>query len=149
MSWNRKSGLKPSKSASRKQKSVAQLKKECDKWWSLYVRVRDSDAQGIAECITCGAKKPYKELQCGHFISRRVNSLRFLDENTHAQCYACNVMRYGEQYNYAKQIDLRYGDGKAEELHNRRFETHKFTREELQEIITDCKTFVEYTLKNP
>lgn len=48
-------------------------------------------------------------------------------------------MRYGEQYKYAKEIDLKYGDGTAEKLHARRFETHKFTVQELEDIIEEAK----------
>lgn len=123
----------------KKTKSLSQLKKDADKWFSIYIRQRDSDKNGLATCITCGTKKPWKEMQAGHFVSRRVNSLRFDEENVNCQDYMCNVMRYGEQYKYAQELDLKYGAGTAERLHNRRFETHSFTRQELQDIIDDAK----------
>ena len=120
-------------------KGVAKLKKDADKWFSIYVRRRDSNKNGIASCITCGVKKPWKEIQNGHFVSRRVNSLRYDDENCNSQCYSCNVMKYGEQYKYAKELDMKYGDGTADRLHARRFETHKFTQQELLDIIEEAK----------
>jgi archaeosine-15-forming tRNA-guanine transglycosylase len=49
------------------------------------------------------------------------------------------VFKYGEQYLCSKALDLKYGDGKAEELHNRRHETHKFSTGELEQIIHDSK----------
>lgn len=127
-----------------KTKSIAQLKKDADKYHSLYVRLRDADKYGIAECITCGVKKPYKELQCGHFVSRKVNLLRYDEENTNAQCVGCNMFKSGEQYAYSKALDMKYGDGKAEELWNQRFDTHKFTRLELEGIISDRKEQIKY-----
>ena len=130
-----------------KKQGVAQLKKKADKFFSLYVRYRDGERRPdgwYSECITCGEMKPLKAMQAGHFVSRRVNALRFEEENVNAQCYSCNVMRYGEQYLYAKALDDKYGTGKAEELMSRRHETHKFTITELEEIIHDSKVQIEF-----
>lgn len=130
-----------------KAKGVAQLKKDADKWFSQYIRLRDSDLNGIAECITCGAKIHWKKIQNGHFVSRKTNTLRYDDENCNAQCLGCNMFKSGEQYLYSKAIDLKYGDGKADELMSRRFETHKFSREELEEIIHDSKEQIKFYLE--
>lgn len=126
-----------------KLKPLNKLKKDADKYFSIYVRLRDSDQFGMSECITCGVKKHWKELQNGHFVSRRVMALRYDELNCHAQCYSCNVMRYGEQYQYAKNIDMKYGDGTARSLHDRRHDTHKFSREELEAIISDAKDYID------
>lgn len=127
--------------------SVSSLKKKADKYFSLYVRYRDGESkrgEWLVPCITCGIEKPLKQMQAGHFVSRKVNSLRYEEENVNAQCYSCNVMGYGQQYAYAKELDLKYGDGKAEELHNRRHETHKFSIPELEEIIHDAKEQIRF-----
>ncbi len=126
-----------------KKQGVAQLKKKADKYFSQAVRLNHADNNGYATCLTCGVKKPWKELQAGHFVSRAVNSIRFKPENVNPQCYSCNVMRYGERYEYAKQLDLLYGVGTADKLHSRRFESHKFTIEELEQIIADSKEEVK------
>lgn len=130
-----------------KVKSVSQLKKEADKWFSLYVRHRDSK-NGLAECITCGVLKPIKQMQAGHFVSRRVNLLRYEEENVNAQCPGCNVFKYGEQYIYSKNLDMKYGSGKAEELMSKRNQTHKFTREELEEVISNSKEAIKFYERN-
>lgn len=122
---------------------VAALKKKADKYFSTYIRLRDSH-NGVAECITCGVKKPYKQMQAGHFVSRRISALRFDEENVNAQCTGCNMFKAGEQYLYAKALDLKYGDGKADELMNRRHETKKWTIPELEEIISDCKQQIKW-----
>jgi 5-methylcytosine-specific restriction endonuclease McrA len=122
-----------------KPKGVAQLKKLADKYFSQYIRLRDSDKFGNAQCITCGTQKPWKELQAGHFVKRSVSLLRYDDENVNAQCMQCNVYKYGEQYKYAKELDLKYGTGTAEALHEQRFTSHKFTTGELQSIIDEAK----------
>ena len=62
----------------------------------------------------------------------------------HHNCPSCNVFKHGEQYLYSKALDFKYGDGTAEELMNRRFETHKFTITELEEIIHDAKEQIKF-----
>jgi hypothetical protein len=126
----------------KKAKSVAQLKKEADKYWSRYIRYRDGKfdhGAWYSQCITCQRWIPLAQCQAGHFVSRRVNSLRFDEENVNAQCISENMFKQGDQYNYAIQLDLKYGDGTAKKLHDRRFETHKFTAQELLDIIAEAK----------
>lgn len=125
-----------------KVKTVAKLKKDADKWFSLYVRHRDSK-DGLAECITCGVSKPVKEMQAGHFVRRSVNLLRYNDQNVNAQCVGCNMFKAGELYLYGKALDLKYGDGTAEELMSQRHLTHKLTIEELEKIISDAKDYLK------
>ena len=134
-----------------KKPTVAQLKKKADEWFSKYVRYRDSiyrNGERYADCITCGVEKNIKQLQAGHFVSRRVNKLRFEETNVNAQCTGCNLFKQGEQYLYAKAVDAKYGDGVAEELMNQRHQTHKFTVAELEQIIDDCKTQIKYYEEN-
>lgn len=130
----------------KKPKTVAKLKKEADKAWSEYIRGRDSDSNGMVICITCPTTLPWKQMQCGHFVSRRVSSLRFDEQNTNAQCVGCNMFHSGEQYKYGLALDEKYGDGTAAQLHSRRFETHSFTREELEGIIKYAKDFTSAKL---
>lgn len=120
-------------------KSLSKVKKDADKYWSIYIRLRDSDEFGVAECISCGVRKPYKEMQNGHFVSRSSSSLRFDDENCNAQCVGCNMFKQGNQFAYAKGLDIKYGSGTADRLHERRFEMHKFTIPELEAIIEEAK----------
>lgn len=124
--------------------SVKTLKKKADTMYSKAVRLRHADDRGMVTCITCKTRKPLKQMQNGHFVSRRVNALRYDDENCNPQCYSCNVMKYGDQFAYAKELDLLYGDGTAERLHARRFETHKFTIGELEQIIESAKEEIKH-----
>lgn len=131
--------------AEKKQKSISKLKKEADTAFSLYIRYRDSvyiNGQRLSECITCGQYLPIKKIQAGHFQSRRFNSIRFDEQNVNAQCFACNVMRHGEQFKYAKALDKKYGPGTADILAHKAQQIHKFTREELETIIKRSKAYV-------
>lgn len=123
--------------------SVAKLKKEADKYWSRYIRLRDSE-NGVCKCISCGVVKPWKDMQNGHFVSRASSTLRFDEENCNAQCVGCNMFKQGNQYAYSINLDMKYGDGTAKKLHDQRFDTHKFTVLELEEIIHDAKEAIAF-----
>lgn len=110
--------------------------------------MRDSDRFGIVDCITCKKREHWKNVHAGHFVKRSVNSLRYDSENVNGQCGQCNVYKYGEQYAYSKALDEKYGDGTAKKLFDRRGEQHKFTKEELQQIIDDSKEEIKFYEKN-
>ena len=118
--------------------TVSSLKKKADKYFSLYIRYRDSK-NGMAECITCGVEKPIKQMQNGHFVRRSVNLLRYDELNCNAQCVGCNMFKAGELYLYGKAIDEKYGNGTADRLQAKRFDTHKLTIAELENIINNAK----------
>lgn len=122
---------------------VSTLKKKLDKIFSQYVRLRDSNAEGYGDCITCSKELHWKQAHAGHFVSRRVNSLRYDELNVNMQCNYCNTYNQGEQYAYSRALDMKYGKGTAEGLWKRRFETHKFTVGELETLIEEYKEKVK------
>lgn len=127
-------------------KPIKTLKKNADAAFSLYIRHRDSKeilGERKTQCITCGVWKPVKEMQCGHFVSRVCSKLRYDEQNCNGQCFSCNVMKHGDLYQYAKQLDLKHGDGTADRLHNQRSEYFKLTEEFLQKVIDDAKAYIK------
>lgn len=130
-----------------KKQGVAQLKKKADKYFSLATRYRfaeNMNGEWVANCVTCGTQKPIKQLQCGHFVSRRFNITRYDELNTAPQCYGCNVMQQGEQYKFSRFIDDYYGEGTADELMQKRHTSHKLTISELEQIISDAKEYIKH-----
>lgn len=123
-------------------KSIAKLKKEADKWFSKYIRHRDS-LNGITECITCGVQKPISQMQNGHFVTRSASAIRYDEFNCNSQCPGCNLFKQGEQYKYGKALDLKYGKGTADKLMARRHELKKWKAEELEKIIQDSKEYLD------
>jgi len=131
-------------SLKKKPKTVSQLKKEADKYWSIATRYRFANDDGTAECVTCQVRKPIKELQCGHFMSRRFNYTRFSEFNTAPHCSGCNIFKSGEQYKYSQFIEDFYGVGTAKQIQKESQEYHKFTTQELEEIIKDAKEQIKF-----
>lgn len=143
-----KTTLKKSLTPKRQRKpQVSKLKKEADKYWSLATRYRFINKDGSVDCVTCGVKKDFKDIQCGHFMSRRFNATRFSEFNTAPQCVGCNLMRYGEQYKFGRWIDDMYGPGTAERLYGEARVPHQFKASELEEIISECKSQIEWYTK--
>ena len=123
-------------------KTISKLKKELDKWFSLYIRLRDSK-DGMSICFTCNKIDHYKKLQCGHFQSRRHTSTRWDKTNCQVQCVKCNMFNQGEQFKFSKNIDAKYGDGTALKLEIISKQTMKLTRVEYSLAITCYKSLVE------
>tara|TARA_R110000787_G_scaffold70091_1_gene155801 strand:- start:8043 stop:8450 length:408 start_codon:yes stop_codon:yes gene_type:complete len=125
-------------------KSLSKLKKELDKHFSLFIRLRGADDLGLVECFTCQKIAHYKNaMQNGHFMSRKFNSTRFDEENCQIQCSGCNIFKFGEQYKFSKNLDLKYGIGKAQELESKSRLTQKFSRADYLEKISYYKKLVE------
>ena len=99
-----------------KSKSINQLVAELDKVFSIFIRLRDIDADGFSYCVTCGKPMTLKTSQCGHFISRRHFATRWEEKNCAAQCVGCNMFAQGKQYEFGLAIDMRFGVGTAQKL---------------------------------
>lgn len=97
----------------RSSKNKKLAKKKADRWFSKFIRKRDS-RNGVAKCITCG--KMTSQFDCGHFISRRFQATRFDERNANAQCLKCNRFENGNQYEHGKAIDEKFGEGTADDL---------------------------------
>ena len=110
------------------------LIRKLDRAFSLYIRTRNAKNE-IVECVTCGVKKHYTEMDAGHFVSRRHYATRWTSSNCHVQCKKCNNWGAGESYLMGKYIDKAYGVGTADELITLSRQIKKFTDEDLKELI--------------
>jgi len=118
----------------KKKVSLSKLKKKAWSEFSRYIRLKYANPDGLVECVTCGVVKHWKEMQAGHFIAGRTNSILFLEENVHCQDYRCNVMLHGNVVEYYKYMQATYGESVIDDLRKKRHENLKFTVEELEEM---------------
>jgi len=124
-------------------KTISKLKKELDKFFSLYIRLKFSSLEGIVSCCTCSKIGHYKVgMQCGHFQSRRHHSTRWDEKNCAVQCVKCNMYEQGEQYRFSIYINNKYGEGTSEELEIKARQTIKMSRIDYEEKITYYKSVV-------
>ena len=124
-------------------KSISKLKKELDKWFSLYIRLRESSLEGVTQCFTCGKIEYHNKLQCGHFQSRRYLPTRFCEINCQPQCVGCNMFKQGEQYKFAMNLDAKYGEGTADKIQINARQIQKFSRVDYEDKISYYKSLVK------
>jgi hypothetical protein len=129
-------------------KSISKLKKELDKWFSLYIRLREATDFGLAQCFTCGKIDHFKKLQCGHFQSRRHHNTRWNETNCQVQCVACNMFGQGEQWKFGMSLDAKYGEATSGELGFLASQTFKKMRHEYDEDIRYYKSLVNNLIKD-
>ena len=118
--------------------SIARLKKKLWDSFSKYYRLKNADRNGNCTCYTCGAVKNWKQMQAGHFESRR-HSNTFIDEdNIRIQCVSCNVFLSGNYQAFARKLVSEKGLDILEDLHIRAVQPFKWNR---IEMVEQNKTF--------
>ena len=122
-----------------KKPTRSKLVKKLDAVFSQYIRLSNADNNGYCTCVTCNKTFFWKEIQAGHFMSRKHYSIRWSEENVKPQCIACNVYRAGEQYKYS----LYLGSNLSDELYKKSQEITKFTNVELEEMIKEYSTLLK------
>ena len=120
-------------------KTVSKLKKIADALYSKVIRHRYADEDGLVECVTCGVRKPIKEMQNGHYISRQHNATRYYDYNCHPQDKACNIFKGGNLDEYALFIIRSYGLEMLYKLREMKNQKKQWQPYELEELIEKFK----------
>ncbi len=79
--------------------------------FSIYIRLRDSDENGIVRCCTCGKCARWRGdgMQAGHGIPRQHWGARYNEKNVQTQCGGCNKFQQGAQIKFAAFINKKYG----------------------------------------
>jgi hypothetical protein len=109
--------------------------KEVDKWFSMFVRLRDAEQP----CICCQA--PLLSTgdiptlgggyDAGHFVTRSHMATRWDEVNVNAQRKHCNRYKGGNVIGYREGLKLRYGIEEVERLEALRHTVKKFQKHEL------------------
>lgn len=103
-------GLNVVKAKKRKKKSdFRKLKAKAWAVYSSYIRQKNANVDGFAECVTCGDLRHWKRQQAGHFVPGRSANILFAENNVHVQCYRCNIILSGNWDAYFKFMEKEYG----------------------------------------
>lgn len=73
---------------------------------SIHVRTKGIDENGFNSCYTCGVRKYWNELQCGHYHH---GDLDFDTRNLRPQCPRCNKNLHGNLSVYGTKLAQEYG----------------------------------------
>jgi hypothetical protein len=112
----------------------------------VYIRLRDSNQQGIGQCISCGKFinvhdgnfNMNQHAHAGHYYSRGASKALYFDEkNVNLQCVSCNTFREGNKQGYAQGLVRKYGDGILDMLEVKAKNHSKASAAELELLIRE------------
>ena len=99
----------------KKKRSVklSTLQAKADSLMSEYIRRKYADEHGYVNCVSCNRYFRWQDVDCGHFVPKsRGASVRYLEENCHPECRACNRFDDGHLIGYTQyMLDLYGKDG--------------------------------------
>ena len=127
--------------------SKPKLIKDLDVWFSRYIRLKYSDSRGYCRCISCGKVYFWKEIQNGHYMSRRYMSTRFSEDNCRPQGVECNIFNQGAIQMYRRALIKEIGEQRVDLIEVRaRQENKNWSLFELKQLIEYYKKEVEKLL---
>lgn len=126
---------KKAKTPKKKAQTRSQVIKKLDIVFSQYIRLDKTDVDGYGECVTCGNRLFWKELQNGHYISRGKYPTRWDEDNCHLQDYRCNVVLNGNYIEYTLYMLDSYGREFVDQLKSKSINGEKISTPQLKEMI--------------
>ena len=121
-----------------KEPTVRKLREKLDIIFSQFIRQRDK-----GKCYTCSKVDEWKYMQCGHYIPRAHNQLRFSEINCHSQCPGCNMFHAGRMDIYALNLIRDYGPDILKKLNKEKQILKQWKVSELEKLIKKYKKLVK------
>lgn len=87
-----------------------------DKEVGFYIKKTFEVMPGVSRCYTCKTLHDTKEIQWGHFISRRYYAVRWDLRNSRPQCRGCNGPRSGEPMKFRQYLVEDIGEENVKDL---------------------------------
>ena len=124
--------------------TVATLHKRLTPIFNRFIRLRDTlplinRGGGVLVrnglCVSCGVKKPFDQLQAGHFVPADHYIHRYDERNVNAQCVKCNRFMHGNLIGYWLGMEAKWGWQVTHKLAETRNDQRIYTVPELEELI--------------
>lgn len=117
--------------------STQELIIDLDRVTSRMVRYMGMGKDGMVQCFTCPSKRPFKAIQCGHYIPRANMVFRFdYTYNLRPQCPNCNVTLRGNLIEFAKRLNEERS-GITDWMQEEARKVYSPTRDELKQTLFD------------
>lgn len=116
------------------------LKKDAWDAFSEHLRRFYADNEGNCTCVTCGAVKPWKQMQAGHGVRGRGGYVLFNKKIVRPQCYYCNIVmkgRYDDFMYYLVEIEKSLTADEYFDIKRESMKTHKLTRQDYERILNE------------
>ena len=137
-----------------KKKKITKTRAKKRAWdaFSIYIRTRGTKPvwpEGReGRCVTCKRNYNFKQLQAGHFIPGRMNSVLFHEDLVHSQCMSCNMHLAGNPRAYDRFMRENYSPDAIEEFDKLPNVTKKYSVEELLDLEQYYKNKTKEILDN-
>ena len=116
--------------------TIPKLTAKAQKVFNGYIRKRDSE-NGYFTCISCGQTKDTTQMDAGHYVPVKGSSaLRFDEYNVNGECKSCNGFDQFHLIGYRRNLIDKVGERKVMELEYQHRLIKKWSRTELNEIIS-------------
>lgn len=116
--------------------TIPKLTAKAQKVFNAYIRKRDSE-NGYFTCISCGQTKDTTQMDAGHYVPVKGSSaLRFDEYNVNGECKSCNGFDQFHLIGYRRNLIDKVGERKVMELEYQHRLIKKWSRTELNEIIS-------------
>lgn len=122
------------------------LTNDLDIIFSQLVRLKEANTEGLVECYTCGVVKPWKQMQCSHYIPRAHMPTRFSEKNCRPACKKCNEDLRGNLVVFAERLEAEE-PGIVAILEEQSRGIQDYDRDELKALIADTTRKVKLLLK--
>jgi hypothetical protein len=124
-------------------KSLPKLKKDLEKVFNEYIRLRDRHGN-VFKCISCGKWKPVKNMHAGHFHAAGHNeAVRWDERNVNGQCDHCNTFLHANLLGYREGMARKYGERVIDLLEIKRHNKSKMGKFEISVLIQEYKRKVK------
>lgn len=118
-----------------KKVSISRLKKKAWVVFSQYIRRSAADNNGMVHCYTCDFfGKWNKNIQAGHGIAGRNNTILFNEKLVKPQCMLCNFFKRGNYQVFTRKLIDEFGLKEYDRLVTESNKVMKFTPVQLEEI---------------
>ena len=105
----------PNAKAKVKKCKLSTLQGKADTAMSQYIRQKFA-VDEYCDCVSCGRSFHWREMDAGHFISRKHFATRYVEENCHPECRSCNRFSADHMIGYTEYFIDTYGREKILEL---------------------------------
>ncbi len=111
---------------------------DLDYVFSRIIRLREADEYMNCVCYTCGSRKHWSLMQCGHFQKRGNMGLRYDFRNSRVQDKTCNEGLGGNLKVYKQKLEEE-SPGLSEQLELEAREVFKYSNDELKQLLFDLR----------
>ena len=129
----------------KRSRSYSTIKRDLDRVFSSWTRLRFANPEGRVQCVTCGKQRFWRAdgMDAGHFVSRSRLATRWHPENVAPQCnFPCNKWKGGGAEYCAWGVN-RYGMDWPSRMVALSKTQVKYSRTDLEALILDYETKLE------